>query len=497
MSRLWCERVSHSFHAAPLFSQLDLTFWPGWTGIVGPNGAGKTTLLRLLSGELLPEEGRAGRSPERAPLLLCPQRVESLDEAIVRFSERADRTAQQVRGTLRLNAARLSSWEILSPGERKRWQLGAALSAEPAFLLLDEPTNHLDAEGRALLLDALSSFGGVGVVVSHDRELLNELSAWTLRLTHHSAVLYVGNYEQAQAQWEAEAESLQAEQQRRRAEADKTARQLAQARQKSAEAEAARSSRSRMKGPRDHDARSALAKGKATAAASRLSRGVGVAKGRAERAEEASHELSFHKALGRSLFVSYQPSPNRWLAGLSVPSLKAGDRPLLGALSLALGREDRVWLRGPNGAGKTTLLRALYENRRVPDEKLLYLPQELSLAECAALVQHARQLPSQERGRLCSLVAALGVEPEPLLRSPAPSPGEARKLALAYGLARGVWGLFLDEPTNHLDLPSRERLEAALAEYPGALLLVSHDASFARRLAGQTWHIREGALLQE
>jgi ATPase subunit of ABC transporter with duplicated ATPase domains len=94
-------------------------------------------------------------------------------------------------------------------------------------------------------------------------------------------------------------------------------------------------------------------------------------------------------------------------------------------------------------------------------------------------------------------VAALGVDPESLLESERPSPGEARKLALASGLARQVWGLLLDEPTNHLDLPSIERLEAALAAYPGALLLVSHDEAFAQQLCDERWVFEDGELRVE
>ncbi|MBI5549052.1 MAG: ABC transporter ATP-binding protein, partial [Deltaproteobacteria bacterium] len=92
--------------------------------------------------------------------------------------------------------------------------------------------------------------------------------------------------------------------------------------------------------------------------------------------------------------------------------------------------------------------------------------------------------------------AALGTDPGRLLASQCPSPGEARKLALALGLSRQVWALLLDEPTNHLDLPSVERIEEALASYPGALVLVTHDEQLARRCARSTWLIEGGELRQ-
>jgi ATPase subunit of ABC transporter with duplicated ATPase domains len=145
---------------------------------------------------------------------------------------------------------------------------------------------------------------------------------------------------------------------------------------------------------------------------------------------------------------------------------------------------------GANGSGKTTLIRRVLEYNlkvnSVPQEKLFYLPQETTEADTQNLLAEVRKLPSDVRGRVCGLLAALGA-PESILHHQTLSPGEVRKLALALGMGRLVWALILDEPTNHLDLPSVERLEEALANFPGAILLVSHDEEFVRRCGVESY----------
>ena len=104
-------------------------------------------------------------------------------------------------------------------------------------------------------------------------------------------------------------------------------------------------------------------------------------------------------------------------------------------------------------------------------------------------------LGPEPRGRLLQMAAALGLDPQRLVSQARLSPGEGRKLLVALGISQGYAGLFLDEPTNHLDLPSIERLEEALADYPGALVLVTHDERLARRTTSEVWRVEAGRVV--
>jgi len=214
------------------------------------------------------------------------------------------------------------------------------------------------------------------------------------------------------------------------------------------------------------------------------------------------HRLERHAArspeaprddLGCALFVDWVPAPRPTLLTLVADTLRAGDRPLLHDVRVVVPRDARIRVAGPNGAGKTTLLRALAASAS-PAAPILWLPQELSATAGQALLAETRALDRATRGRVLTIVAGLGVDPEPLLASGRPSPSETRKLALALGLARRVVGLVLDEPTNHLDLPAIERLEEMLVAYPGAIVLVTHDDAFAARCTRTCWELAGGRL---
>lgn len=488
--------VAHAGTEA-LFTTDDLTFVPGWTGVVGANGAGKSTLLRVLHGDVVPAEGRVQFDPRDAIVHLCAQSVDALDDAVRRFAE--DDHTRRWRAELGLDPRELDRWTTLSPGERRRWQVGAALALEPDVLLLDEPANHLDADARRWFTRALTRFRGTGLLVSHDRALLDAVTEHTARIHQGAITLWPGAFTDARAQWERERNaSLQAHADAAN-ERKRLTRSLADTRRELDAAERQRSASARMKSKLDHDARGALAKGKAALGEAAWSRRAGVLRRDVERATHAldTHTVTRSREDGAAITFPYAPCPRATVLSHDHDVLRTDDVTLAQGARVALARGEHVWLRGRNGAGKSTLLRAMVAESSLPPERMLYLPQELAPEAIPSALDALRTLDRETRGRLLAIVDALGSDPSRLLATPAPSPGEARKLTLALAMARGAWALALDEPTNHMDLPSIERLQDALARFPGALVVVTHDDALGRACCRTAWTIADGALRVE
>ncbi len=483
--------------ALNILNDITLTFSRGWTTLVGANGSGKTTLLRILAKELRLDKTSLQRIPDDMTIRSCAQSVEEMDQNIIQFSESWDGESQRLQGHLQLNPDQLDRWDTLSPGERKRWQIGAALAESPDLLLLDEPTNHLDTKARDLLYNVLKKYDGIGILVSHDRDFLDRLSKSTVKIdSNGSARQFSGNYSETQ-KLVSEEENITVEKRdqlhserkklKRRIDADSRSQKTAQSNI---------SPKHRMKSIRDHDARSMAQKGRVMKAEGRLGRSVQLTIRKLERTENDLADNIVNKHLGRSLFVVEDKSPKSDLIQLKKEEIFAGPKVVLKDVDLLLKREDRIRLHGENGCGKTTLIHEILKSSTLPKDKILYLPQEISSQESLNLLDEANSLPGDVKGRLMQIVAALGVAPSRLMSSEQPSPGETRKLKLALGLSRQAWLLILDEPTNHLDLPSIERIEEALINYNGAILLVSHDNRFAQALTDKTWSVKEAIIFQ-
>src|SRR5262249_15925240 len=427
-------------------------------------------------------------------LAICPQTVETLTRAIENFAAAADRASRRVHGELALDPGALQRWSSLSPGERKRWQVGAALAAQPSILILDEPTDHLDADARGLLLAALVRFRGIGIVVSHDRTLLEHLTTYTIRVNGGAAHLLRGAYGAAKRAWEAEERERHHQYEQLKEKQATLKRRLGDKRRlaMSAESQWNAGAAQRMKGPRDHDATSMMARGKAEMASRRLSRDAAVLRRSIDRVSADIEQFRFVKEKGRAVFVDYVAAQASRIFVLDTAILRAGEEAVLTEVHLIVNRDSKIRVAGINGAGKTTLLNALVAACHLPADRILHLPQELTREDGVAILESIRVLPPASRSRVLTLAAALGLDPVRVLGCQSPCAGEARKLALADGLGRQVWACVLDEPTNHIDMPAIERLEEALAGYPGALVIVTHDEPLARRVTREEWRVESG-----
>lgn len=474
-------------------------------GVVGRNGAGKTTLFRAIMGELelesgavrLPNRTRIGRVAQEAPggpdsllervlaadteraALLAeretttdPMRIAEVETRLVDIDAHSApaRAARILAGLGFDEAAQARACSEFSGGWRMRVALAALLFTEPDLLMLDEPTNYLDLEGTLWLQDYLASYPGTVILISHDRDLLDESVDHILHFFNGKLTLYRGTFTSFDRQ---RREKLMLDQKHRKKQEAQRAHMEAFIARFRAKATKAKQAQSRMK---------------ALARMEPIAPEVGE--------QEASISIRHPDKLLSPPIVAMERVEVGYVEGT----------PILRNLNLRIDEDDRIALLGPNGNGKSTFAKLLAD-RLKPQRGSLVRADKLEVAYLAqhqldelrpneSPAEHVRRLmPDAPEARVRARAAEMGFSGGAGdTKVSSLSGGEKARLLLGLAAFHGPHLLILDEPTNHLDIQSREALITAINDFPGAVILVSHDRHLLEACADRLWLVGNGTV---
>lgn len=461
-------------------------FPAGWTGIIGNNGCGKSTLARVATGMLVPDSGTV--SPRDLVVAYCEQDTTVPPGRLEDFACSWEQKAVRLRVDLGVDDDWPWRYDTLSSGQQKRLQVAVALWENPDVLVMDEPTNHVDVLTRRAILRALAGYRGVGLLISHDRELLDALAGQCLCFEGVRVVMRSGGYAQAREQAACDTKTVQRQRRDVKREAARIQAEAAWRRNEASKSDAKRSARHL--DAKDHDGKGriklAVYTGKDGVAGKLSSR----MDARLEKVRQTLEEAHVDKQYAGDIWMDAGASPRKVLVRMEAGDLVQGEH-CLRIPDLAVGNAEHIGIAGVNGSGKTTLLTALM--RRVPDDlSTLFIPQEIGSELAARIMASLHEASPGERGRVLSIVAQLNSDPDRILDGDELSPGELRKLMLAQGILCHPVLIAMDEPTNHLDVGSIEALERVLVAYPGALVLVSHDERLLEKTTDFRWCLESG-----
>ncbi|MBB3948059.1 ATP-binding cassette subfamily F protein 3 [Rhizobium skierniewicense] len=474
-------------------------------GLVGRNGAGKSTLFRIITGDLgaetgevfIPKNARMGQvaqeapateeslidivlaaDKERAALMLesetatDPGRIADIQMRLVDIdAHSAEARASSILAGLGFDQdAQLRPASSFSGGWRMRVALASVLFAEPDLLLLDEPTNYLDLEGTLWLEDYIRRYPYTVIIISHDRDLLNNAVNAIVHLDQKKLTFYRGGYDQFERQ-KAEADELQTK-----------------------------------------------AKVKNDAARKHLQSFIDRFKAKASKAKQAQSRVKALERMGTVSSVIEDhvqpitfPEPEKQPAS-PIVAINGGavgyepGKPILKGLNLRIDNDDRIALLGSNGNGKSTFAKFI-SGRLAPETGDLRLAPSLKIGFFAQHqlddlvpednpVEHVRKLmPQAPEAKVRARVAQMGLATEKMA-TPAKDLSGGEKARLLMGLAafHAPNLLILDEPTNHLDIDSRRALIEALNDYNGAVILISHDRHLIEATVDRLWLVNNGTV---